>query len=163
MNKRPRILIVENRANWQTMLTTSLKAAGFDVEQAFHHGDALGCLRHQEFELVIIDLSLPGTMKQTRFEGEDILDELKTRGIFSIVVTGYSSVDINRKLEDKYGDYGLWAVVDKLRFADDETFLHDGFPKMIREALEEAREARRADGLSDDQLDRLTRVTPPTD
>lgn len=163
MEHRPRILIIENEKRWQQMLTGALQSAGYDVEQAFFHGEALSKLEHREFDLVIVDLDLPGSLQQARFEGEDILDELKTKGILSIVVTGFSTPEHDRKLLREYGRYGMLMIADKLRFAEDKSFLHEGFPAMVQQALEEAKRARRADGLADDQLERLAQVMPPSD
>lgn len=162
MERQPQILIVENQKSWQDMLSGALRKAGFSVEQAFHHGEALAMLRHQEFDLVIVDLNLPGTLHQARFEGEDILEALKAKGLFSIVVTGYATTDHNLELEDKYAGYGLYMVLDKLRFAEDETFLNKGFPELVRRVLSEAERAKQADGLADDQLDRLSETAPPS-
>ena len=160
MERRPRILVVENQKRWQDMLTGALLKAGCSVEQAFHHGEALAMLRHQDFDLVILDLNLPGTLHQARFEGEDILEALKTKGLFSIVVTGYATTDHNQELEKRYGECGMYMILDKLRFAEDETFLEEGFPQLVHRALEESEEAKRADGLRDDQLDRLSKIIP---
>jgi len=140
------------------MLSTALDKAGYEVKQARHHGEALTMLGHDKYELVILDLRLEGSLKQTRFEGEDLLETLNDKGLFSIIVTSFTTPETDRRLVDRYGRYGMFRIVDKLRFSE-EGYLDREFLVLVAEALHEADQADQANGLTDEQLNRLEENT----
>jgi len=55
----PRILIVEDEADVRTFFATALHDYGFAVTAAAKGRHALSLLRDSEFELIILDMSLP--------------------------------------------------------------------------------------------------------
>ncbi len=55
-----RILIVEDDENISRLIEYNLKGAGFDCYVAFSGEDALESLSREDFDLVILDLMLPG-------------------------------------------------------------------------------------------------------
>ena len=89
MEQRSKILVVEDKTKWQAMLSALLTQAGYEVRNAYGHGQALFEIARERIDLVILDLDLPGShlRAQQRFEGEDLLDALKAKGIFTIIVT----------------------------------------------------------------------------
>jgi CheY-like chemotaxis protein len=156
MNRGCRILIVEDRVDWQQMLSEILRREGYEVKQAFYHGEALSLIAREHFDLAIVDLRLEGSVRQERYEGEEILESLRAQGVFTVVVTAYTTPETDRRLLNDYGKFGVYTIVDKVRFEETD-FGRRGFPSLVREALVEAERARRADGLAEDQLERLQR------
>lgn len=71
-----RILIVEDDNNINQMITTALSKEGYDCVCAFSGTEAILRLTNEEFNLVILDLMLPG------IEGKEVLQ--KAREITSI-------------------------------------------------------------------------------
>lgn len=72
----PRILIVEDNANLALGLRRALESEGYEVEHVARGDDALDRLRGGSFDLVILDLMLPGpsgfdVLRRTRKEGDD--------------------------------------------------------------------------------------------
>lgn len=64
-----RILVVEDDINISNMLHEVLEREGFDCTQAFSGTEALLCTKMQQYELIILDLMLPG------ISGEDFIKQ----------------------------------------------------------------------------------------
>lgn len=60
IEKRPRILVVEDEESLLSTVRDELEAAGFDVEPAVTGEEALRKVREQLPDLVLLDLLLPG-------------------------------------------------------------------------------------------------------
>ena len=55
-----KVLIIDDDPTLRTALHTSLSASGFDVQEAADGGQGLLMLRQQPFELVLLDINMPG-------------------------------------------------------------------------------------------------------
>ncbi|WP_195854028.1 response regulator transcription factor [Aerococcus tenax] len=74
------ILIVEDDPNIQEVLSEKLKLEGYDFTQAYSGTEALLCLEKDNFDLVLLDLMLPG------MTGEDFLANLRKEGDTPVIV-----------------------------------------------------------------------------
>jgi two-component system, OmpR family, copper resistance phosphate regulon response regulator CusR len=75
-----RILIIEDEARIASFLEKGLRANGFTTEVALDGGDALHRVRTGNFDLLILDLGLPG------IDGFEVLRELRSSGAHMPVV-----------------------------------------------------------------------------
>ncbi len=75
-----RILIVEDELNERDGLRALLKSSGFSVEVAVDGMDALQQIRHQEFDLLLVDIWMP------RMTGLDLLSRLPKNYRTKVVV-----------------------------------------------------------------------------
>jgi CheY-like chemotaxis protein len=85
MNRRQRVLIVEDDPDWRRLLRSALTVAGYDVQEARGGFEALRRLDSAPPDLVVLDLGLPG------IDGYAVRDELAgqvhTREIPVVIVT----------------------------------------------------------------------------
>ncbi|WP_421827674.1 response regulator transcription factor [Larkinella sp.] len=73
INRKPKILIVDDDATYRQLLTLHLSKAGYEVFLARDGHEALNWLRpEQQPDLILLDLLMP------RFSGLDVLTKLKT-------------------------------------------------------------------------------------
>src|SRR3984885_1512892 len=54
------VLIVDDEPSLRKVLRTSLSAGGFTVEEARSGEEALGAAQHKSFDLVLLDINMPG-------------------------------------------------------------------------------------------------------
>jgi two-component system, OmpR family, copper resistance phosphate regulon response regulator CusR len=97
-----RILIVEDEARIAAFIEKGLRASGFATSVAGDAEEALGLVRSASFDLLILDLGLPGQ------DGLELLRELRQRGnaLPIIVLTARDSVpDKVAGLEGGADDY----------------------------------------------------------
>jgi DNA-binding response OmpR family regulator len=83
-----KVLIVEDDSDISRLIDYNLKKEGFCVEQAFDGYQAQSFLKQQEFEIVVLDLMLPG------IDGFQICRELKMQNqarTFVVVVSAKNS------------------------------------------------------------------------
>lgn len=88
MSGQIKIMIVDDEERFLRPLTRRLELRDFDVA-AFDKGeDAVEAARHEEFEMAIVDLKMPG------MSGEQVLEILKSEQplIEVIIVTGHGSI-----------------------------------------------------------------------
>ena len=82
---RERILVVDDEAGIRELVGTYLRNEGFDVEEAADGEQALEMFRNQEFDLLVLDLRLPG------LDGYDVLREIRRdSSVYVIVLTARS-------------------------------------------------------------------------
>ncbi|MCY3036084.1 MULTISPECIES: response regulator transcription factor [Aerococcus] len=74
------ILIVEDDPSIQDMLSEKLKREGYDYKQAYSGTEALLNLDKTAFDLILLDLMLPG------MTGEDFLSELRKENNTPVIV-----------------------------------------------------------------------------
>jgi DNA-binding NarL/FixJ family response regulator len=133
------ILVVEDDAGWQSILTEILVDAGYRVRQCGSFGEALGCLRRERYILAVVDLSLDGPFHFTskpweegegpagqNLDGYRLLASTRAGGVPTVVVSGVLNVD---GIERAYTDQGIFAFLQKQAF-NRQTFL-----QTIQEAL----------------------------
>src|SRR4051794_10740465 len=66
------VLIIDDEAAIRESLQTLLEMEGFDIETAVSGEDGLSILADRTFDLVLLDLALPGR------DGMDILSEIRS-------------------------------------------------------------------------------------
>lgn len=77
---RPRVLVVDDEARIRRFLAISLRAQGYEVEEAANGRDALQKLAGQRIQLVILDLGLPD------LDGRDVLRSLRAFSAVPVLV-----------------------------------------------------------------------------
>ncbi len=99
MGKKPRILLVDDEADFRFSASVALRKAGFEVIEAAEGGEALS--RIQEFhgagkgiDLLLTDLRMPGLC------GLELLEAMEEMGIDVpvIAITGYSNDSLRANL-----------------------------------------------------------------
>ena len=68
-----RLLIVEDEKNLCNTIAKNLYGAGYEVDTSYDGNDALDCILSEDYDLIVLDLNLPGT------DGMDILKELRKK------------------------------------------------------------------------------------
>ena len=68
-----RLLIVEDEKNLCDTIAKNLYGAGYEVDTSYDGNDALDCILSEDYDLIVLDLNLPGT------DGMDILKELRKK------------------------------------------------------------------------------------
>ena len=68
-----RLLIVEDEKNLCDTIAKNLYGAGYEVDTSYDGDDALDCILSEDYDLIVLDLNLPGT------DGMDILKELRKK------------------------------------------------------------------------------------
>ena len=84
-----RILIVDDEDVLQDVLTSLLRAEGYETVSARSGEQALSLLRQGDFDLVLLDLMLPG------MSGQEVLKQIRQEdsGQVVVMITAYSSVE----------------------------------------------------------------------
>ena len=75
-----RILVVDDEAPMRKLLATNLKASGYDVSAAADGAEALDLLEHHPFDLLLLDLTLPGP------GGLRILETVRRNGQMPVMI-----------------------------------------------------------------------------
>ena len=60
LSQHSSVLVVDDESALRKALRTSLTASGFDVEEARSGEEALGSVQQHQFDLVLLDVSMPG-------------------------------------------------------------------------------------------------------
>ena len=68
-----RLLIVEDEKNLCDTIAKNLYDAGYEVDTSYDGNNALDCILSEDYDLIVLDLNLPGT------DGMDILKELRKK------------------------------------------------------------------------------------
>ena len=68
-----RLLIVEDEKNLCDTIAKNLYGAGYEVDTSYDGDDALDCILSEDYDIIVLDLNLPGT------DGMDILKELRKK------------------------------------------------------------------------------------
>lgn len=103
------ILIVEDMRDWRDQLASTLKRGGYAVTTVASYGEALGELRRNQYQLVIVDLRLSPSDENNR-DGMILLEDLAAIKIPAIVVTGYGTAELARRA---FRDYGTLDFLEK--------------------------------------------------
>jgi two-component system KDP operon response regulator KdpE len=84
-----RVLIVDDEPPLRMALRTSLTASGFSIEETSNGEDAIGALRRCTFDLVLLDINLPG------MSGIETCEHIRsfTAGVGILMVTVRDSED----------------------------------------------------------------------
>ena len=144
-------LVVEDDAGWRSILSELLTDAGYQVRLCSSFGEALGCLRREQYRLAVVDLSLAdsaaanGTALRRRSSEQDLdgyrlLTSTRAAGVPTIAVSGVATP---ANIERAYAEQGIFAFVQK------QTFDRRAFLDIVEGAM--------ADCGTDSELDCLTR------
>lgn len=80
MNKNINILVVEDDVDINGLISTILTREGYNVRQAFSGTEAKMCVDMQDFQLILLDLMLPG------MTGEQMISEIRKKKKMPIIV-----------------------------------------------------------------------------
>ena len=83
-----RVLVVEDDPRLREAVVDTLMLKGFQVSEAAHGIEALNLLRHQQIDLVLSDINMPG------MDGLELLQNVKqeTPWLPVILMTAYGDV-----------------------------------------------------------------------
>jgi DNA-binding response OmpR family regulator len=89
MSQPATILVVDDEASIRLTLSTLLQRAGYTVASAEHGEEAIGLLDQQAFDLMLVDLKMPG------IDGMQVVKAAHQRqpDLAVIVLTGHGSMD----------------------------------------------------------------------
>ncbi|MGA9351274.1 MAG: response regulator [Anaerolineae bacterium] len=159
------ILIVEDIRDWRDQLASTLQRDGYTVTTVANYGEALGELRRNEYQLVIVDLRLSSADENNR-DGMILLGDLAALKIPAIVVTGYGTAELARRA---FRDYGT------LDFLEKKDLGLEKLRQVVREAFRKAEEMEKELSelrakflrgeivrLPQDRLERALREKPET-
>ncbi|MBW9157608.1 response regulator transcription factor [Clostridium tagluense] len=92
MNKNINILIVEDDNTINTLLARLMEKKGYNVVQAYSGTEAMLCIEAKEFQLILLDLMLPG------IAGDELIKNIrKTKEMPVIVIS--AKIDKKDKVE----------------------------------------------------------------
>lgn len=139
-----RALVVDDDAGWRGILQELLVEAGFSARLCASFGEALGVLRHELFQLAVVDLSLSGAERgwqdtPQELEGYRLLRTARELEIPAVVVSGISSAD---EIERAYQQGGIYAYVEK------QSFHRRAFLRLVEEALQSGQAASELGALT---------------
>lgn len=125
---RGAVLIVEDRVNWQDMLSQVLEEEQYQIQVASNAQEARALIRTNEFDLAIMDLRLDDS-DPNNFEGLELLSDFskassRTR---AIVLTGYATVPVAVK---------AMANEKTVYLLEKQTFDSEKFLELVREAMQ---------------------------
>ena len=140
-----RLLIVEDEKNLCDTTAKNLYGAGYEVDTSYDGNNALYCILFEDYDLIVLDLNLPGT------DGMDILKELRKKNEETkvIILSAKSQIadkvagldaGANDYLEKPFHLQELEARIRSLtrrKFVQKDVFLHCGeikFDNKKREA-----------------------------
>ncbi|MGG5463284.1 response regulator transcription factor [Clostridium sp. B9] len=86
-----KVLVVEDDDAINNLLANILNDEGYYVTQAFSGTEARFCLKEKSYEIILLDLMLPGT------SGENLIEEIKEKYKSQIIVISAKS-DIDSKI-----------------------------------------------------------------
>lgn len=98
MNNLANVLVVEDDLDINTLLSKILKKEGYEVRQAFSGSEGKMCLEFFEFDIVLLDLMLPG------ITGEEFIEEIRQVKNIPIMV-----ISAKTAMEDKINVLKLGA------------------------------------------------------
>jgi len=87
------ILIVDDDSNINAMLSEALEKEGFACGQAYSGSECMLRLAVDHYDLVLLDLSLPGK------SGEDVLREIRAKGNSTPVIVVSAKDDLDSKVD----------------------------------------------------------------
>jgi len=89
MNMKIRLLLVDDEKDFIGMLSQRLETRGLDVMTALNGGEAVDLIREREFDVVVLDVLMPGK------DGISTLKEIKELKplVQVIMLTGHATVE----------------------------------------------------------------------
>lgn len=74
------ILIVEDNVDINNLMSRILETEGYSVRKAYSGSEGMMCIEQFEYDLVILDLMLPG------ISGEELIEKIRDKSVVPIVV-----------------------------------------------------------------------------
>lgn len=90
-NKKMKILVVDDERALASALSLRLKKAGYDVSTVFNGEEALATLKKSPFDLVLLDLLMPGV------DGWGVLTSMKGSNVPIIITSNLSQEEDRQK------------------------------------------------------------------
>jgi len=144
------ILVIEDDAGWRQILSELLTDAGYQVRPCSSYGEALGCLRREQFRIAVVDLSLNeaawGTDPESLQGGYQLLDQAQAQDVRTIVVSGAAN---RSEIERAYSQHGVFAYLEK------QVFDRRASLQSVRDAYEATETAQSLDALTPRELEVL--------
>ncbi len=110
---KKRIVVVEDDTQTAELLKIILDGAGFEVVNLYHGVDAVRFLEKEKFDLVLLDIRLPG------YDGFEILEWLRTQSDKKAVPVVMLSADVMTNSRLRASDLGAVDYVCKPFQIDD--------------------------------------------
>lgn len=128
-----KVLIVEDEEDWRKRLVRYLSGEPYRIEVASDYPSALGLLREQSFDAVVLDLRLVEE-DDRNFEGMELLRLLreKDQNVAIIIVSAYGTVEYVR---EGFKIHGILDYVPKQSFAPDK------YRQVVREAIQKQQDS----------------------
>lgn len=129
------ILIVDDEGPNRYSISKNLQKVGYTISEAASADEAVEMLRHNEYDVVLTDIKMPGSM-----DGVDLLRHIRNDSPDAVVIlmTGYAS---------------LPSAVEALRLGAHDYFIKPGSMNDLRNAIgrgvERAKNLRRRKALLD--------------
>ncbi|WP_207261345.1 response regulator [Desulfovibrio sp. Huiquan2017] len=104
MTHKARILVVDDEDRFRQSLCRLLRAEGYTVDAAANGLDALNKLATNEFDVVLLDMKMPG------MSGSETFNEIQLQGfdVETVCLTGHTSIsDAMKLLHNGVFDYLL--------------------------------------------------------
>ena len=89
---REKILVIEDDTDINTIISKRLSKQGYECTQAFSGTEGVALLEHRGFDMVIMDLMLPG------IQGEDIIKLIRSRNPLVPVIVVSARVSVSDKV-----------------------------------------------------------------
>jgi len=113
------VLLVEDDAGWQGILSELLTDAGCQARACLSYGEALGHLRRERYSLAVVDLGLASSADpRGNRDGYQVLACARDRDIPAVVVSGLATP---AEIERAFAEFGVFACLEKQAF-DRATF-----------------------------------------
>jgi len=93
----PKILLVEDDELASEIISNFLVDCGFDVEFVFTATDGVAYIKHEGYDILILDINLPD------FNGYEVLKNIRTYTSLPVIVTSAYSDTKSKILAFKYG------------------------------------------------------------
>jgi DNA-binding response OmpR family regulator len=123
MNRKGRILIVDDQEHWRKALVEILERGGFHTDSASSTSEALECLQKYLYHLLVLDIRLVDIAGNK--EGMGLLGELERRGLSEatkvIMLSAYGTQEYMRT---SFTEYNVMDFLSKDDF-DNEEFLRE--------------------------------------
>jgi CheY-like chemotaxis protein len=130
MNRRGRILVIDDDANWREEVTEILQREGYHVDTAATYEEALERVNDVNYHVLVVDIRMKET-DQTNEDGIKLLKELRERGsneaTQAIMLSAYGTRERTRRAFREYqvADFLYKEEFNKQLFLDSvrEVFL----------------------------------------
>lgn len=104
--KKPRILSVDDEANFTDLLKQYFEPRGYEIEVTSQGGKAIEMLSENHYDVVLLDLKMSG------INGDEVLEEIKRRGL-GVKVIFISAYCDSGKTKERLMEEGAYAFLEK--------------------------------------------------